>query len=88
MSRFEDKVKELLNKYGSIEKVIMVVGGPCYISFESALFEYGVKSRGPLGYQCATLSGEMVVYIGQVLVEFIRIPEDYFFGYFEQDGVL
>jgi hypothetical protein len=85
--KLDEKIEELLKKYGSLEKVVMIIGKPCYISFESALFEYGIKSRGPIGYQCATLSDEFFCYIRETPVEFIKIPEDYFFGYKQKNGI-
>ena len=81
------KIEKLLKEYKSLEKVIMIIGKPCYISFESALFENGIKSRGPFGYECATLSDNLTIYVRGTLIEFIKIPEDYFFGYRQRNGI-
>lgn len=44
------------NKFAlpSLEEVAMLLGRPCYISFESALENYGVISQMPLVLTCAT----------------------------------
>jgi hypothetical protein len=85
--KLDEKVGELLKELGSLERVVMAVGRPCYISFESALFAEGIKSRGPFGYECATLSDNLFFYVEETPVELIKIPEDYFFGYRQKNDV-
>lgn len=86
--RLNEKIEKLLKRFGSLERVVMFIGKPCYISFESALFEDGIKSRGPFGYECATLSDNLFLYIRETPIEFVKIPEDYFFGYKQRNGIL
>jgi predicted transcriptional regulator of viral defense system len=45
-----------LNRFGrtTLEDMAMVLGKPCYISFESALCHHGIVSQEPLVLTCAT----------------------------------
>ena len=68
------------------EKAIMLIE-PCYLSFESALYDLNIKSRGTYRYQAACLSNSYLLNLGKINVEFIKIPKDYFFGFVWKNGV-
>ncbi len=46
------------NRFGrpTLEALAMIIGAPCYISFESALERYGILSQIPLVLTCASTS--------------------------------
>lgn len=48
--------KAYANKFAlpALEEIAMFYGRPCYISFESALENYGILSQMPLALTCAT----------------------------------
>ncbi len=49
--------KTYANKFSmpSLEEIAMFYAKPCYISFESALSDYGIMSQSPVVLTCATL---------------------------------
>jgi len=72
----------------TLESLAMILGAPCYISFESALERYGIISQMPLVLTCASTSrsGMRRTPLGDI--RFHRIKPELFFGYRSEDGVL
>jgi DNA-binding Lrp family transcriptional regulator len=78
------------NRFGhpTLEALAMILGTPCYISFESALERHGVLSQVPLVLTCASTScsGLRRTPLGEIL--FSRLQPALFFGYRAEDGIL
>lgn len=78
------------NRFGhpTLEALAMIVGAPCYISFESALERYGILSQMPLVLTCASTSRSerRRSPLGEIL--FHRLQPALFFGYRAEDGIL
>ncbi|NPA76737.1 MAG: hypothetical protein GXN93_03210 [Candidatus Diapherotrites archaeon] len=78
------------NRFGhpTLEALAMIIGAPCYISFESALERYGILSQIPLVLTCASTSrsGLRQTPLGEVV--FHRLHPRLFFGYRSEDGIL
>ena len=72
----------------TLEEVAMVLGRPCYVSFESGLERHGLLSQMPLLLTCASTveSGSKETPFGEIL--FHRLKPSLFFGYTASDGVL
>jgi len=81
---------EFHNRFGhpTLEALAMIVGTPCYISFESALERYGILSQVPLVLTCASTSRSkrQRTPLGELL--FHRLHPALFFGYRAENGVL
>lgn len=78
------------NRFGDprLEELAMILGAPCYISFESALERYGVLSQVPLVLTCASTSRSerCQTPFGEIL--FRRLHSRLFFGYRVEEGIL
>jgi len=79
------------NRFGQpmLEALAMILGAPCYISFESGLERYGILSQVPLVLTCASTSRSerRQTPLGEIL--FHRLRPALFFGYrVEEGGVL
>ncbi|MFQ5340874.1 MAG: hypothetical protein ACE5F6_04925 [Anaerolineae bacterium] len=78
------------NRFGDprLEELAMILGAPCYISFESALERYGVLSQMPLVLTCASTSRSerRETPLGEIL--FHRLHPGLFFGYRVEEGIL
>jgi len=78
------------NRFGhpTLEALAMILGAPCYISFESALERYGILSQLPLLLTCASTSRSerRQSPLGEIL--FHRLQPSLFFGYRAEDGIL
>ena len=72
----------------TLEALAMILGAPCYISFESALERYGMLSQIPLVLTCASTSrsGRRQTPLGEIV--FHRLRPRLFFGYRPEGGVL
>jgi len=72
----------------TLEQVAMVLGRPCYISFESGLERHGLISQMPLILTCASAveSGSRETPFGEIA--FHRLRPSLFFGYVASDGIL
>ena len=82
--------KTYANKFSSpsLEEIAMYYGKPCYISFESALENYGVISQAPLVLTCATTRKikNLNTSLGQIIFHHLHSR---FFNNFENDrGIL
>ncbi|MFQ6058987.1 MAG: helix-turn-helix domain-containing protein [Anaerolineae bacterium] len=78
------------NRFGhpTLERLAMILGAPCYISFESALERHGILSQVPLVLTCASTSRSerRQTPLGEIL--FHRLRPALFFGYRTEDGIL
>lgn len=63
------------------EKVVGELYWPCYLSFESALSQYGILSQLPYTLRFATTRPSKKMSIGTVAVECSHLKPDLFFGY-------
>ncbi len=70
-----------------MEKIAMELYPPCYVSFESALFKYGVLNQMPFTLTLATTRKTRRLRIYGREVEFRKLKEDLFFGFEEIKGV-
>ena len=70
-----------------MEKIAMELYPPCYVSFESALFKYGVLNQMPFTLTLATTRKTRRFRIYGREVEFRKLKEDLFFGFEEIKGV-
>jgi predicted transcriptional regulator of viral defense system len=72
----------------TLEEVAMILGRPCYISFESGLERHGLIAQMPLVLTCASTveSGRRETYLGEIV--FHRLLPSLFFGYTATDGIL
>lgn len=77
-----------LLKPARVEEVAMVLGKPCYISFESALSYYGVLSQIPLVLTCATIRKPFTKETPVGTILFRHLKRELFWGYLEKDGIL
>lgn len=74
--------------FPSLEEIAMLLGRPCYISFESALEKHGIISQMPLVLTCAT-SGKtrnITTPIGEISLH--HIHSRFFTAYFNEEGIL
>lgn len=78
------------NKFAlpSLEEVAMLLGRPCYISFESALEKHGIISQIPLVLTCATTGKTKTISttLGEIFLH--HIQHRTFSGYFSEEGIL
>lgn len=78
------------NKFSlpSLEEVAMFYGKPCYISFESALENYGIISQSPMMLTCATTKKirNLKTPFGEII--FHHIKTDLFNNYKNEGGIL
>ncbi len=78
------------NRFGhpTLEGLAMLIGAPCYISFESALERYDVLSQVPLVLTCASTSRSERRHTPLGEIVFHRLHPALFFGYRVEDGIL
>lgn len=79
-----------LNRFGrtTLEDLAMVIGKPCYISFESALSRYGIVSQEPLVLTCATTRKPQRKSTSLGEIVFRHITPNRFWGYVINDRIL
>jgi predicted transcriptional regulator of viral defense system len=72
----------------TLEEVAMILGRPCYISFESGLERRGLIAQMPLVLTCASAveSDRRETHLGEIV--FHRLQPSLFFGYALADGIL
>lgn len=79
-----------LNRFGrtTLEDMAMVLGKPCYISFESALSHYGIVSQEPFVLTCATTCKprRKSTPLGDIV--FRHIAQKRFWGYVANGSIL
>jgi len=78
------------NRFGhpTPESLAMILGAPCYISFESALERCGIISQMPLILTCASTSRSELRRTPLGDIRFHRLRPSLFFGYRMEGGVL
>lgn len=69
-----------------IEKIATQVYGPSYVSFESALAKFGVLSQIPYTLTMATLKKPKKNLLANRPVEYRRLNQKFFWGYFLENG--
>lgn len=78
------------NKFAlpSLEEVAMLLGRPCYISFESALEKHEIISQMPLVLTCATTrkTRSISTALGEIFLH--HIQPRLFSDYFNEGGIL
>lgn len=72
----------------SLEELAMILGRPCYISFETALSRYGILSQSPQVLTCATRRKPKGISttLGEIVLR--HISPRLFGGYREENGIL
>ena len=72
----------------TLEEVAMILGHPCYVSFESGLAHHGLIAQMPLVLTCASTaqSGRRETPLGEIV--FHRLQPSLFFGYAPADRIL
>jgi predicted transcriptional regulator of viral defense system len=72
----------------TLEEVAMILGYPCYVSFESGLERHGLISQMPVVITCASAveSGSKETPFGEIV--FHRLKPSLFFGYAVTGGIL
>jgi len=85
--RIRKNAYQLPNKIYEIRKIAVQLYEPCYLSFESALNEYGILSQIPYTLTFATTNKSRKMTFESQEVEFRQIKKDLFFGYELQNGI-
>ena len=82
--------KGIYAPYGTeinITKIANQIYYPSYLSFESVLSKYGILSQVPYTLTFATPKRTKKIILNGTEVEFTKLSDKYFFGYFFEDGV-
>jgi hypothetical protein len=78
------------NKFAlpSLEEAAMLLGRPCYISFESAMEKHGLISQMPLMLTCASTGKprKIATPLGEIFLHHIK--PSLFNNYYNKDGIL
>ena len=85
--RIRKNAYQLPDKIYDFRKTAWQLYPPCYLSFESALNEYGILNQIPYIITFATTNKSKKMTLGQQEVEFRQIKKDLFFGYKMQNGL-
>lgn len=85
--RIRKNAYQLPDKAYDLRKTAWQFYPPCYLSFESALSEYGILSQIPYITAFATANKSKKMTFGQEEVEFRQIKKGLFFGYKAQNGL-
>lgn len=96
LSRFTDQgvlirlqrgVYALAGTSVNIEKVANQLYYPSYLSFESALSDYGILSQVPYTQTFATAKLPKRLTLGQTEIEFRQLKKELYFGYSMKNGI-
>jgi len=85
--RIRKNAYQLPDKIYDFRKIAWQLYPPCYLSFESALNEYGILNQIPYIITFATTNKSKKMTLGQEEVEFCQIKKNLFFGYKMQNGL-
>ncbi|MDF1498288.1 MAG: hypothetical protein P1P85_02955 [Patescibacteria group bacterium] len=85
--RLRKNVYQLPNKIREDRKIAFQLYFPCYLSFESALNEYGILSQIPYILTFATTNKSKKIILKSQEIEFRQIKKELFFGYKSQDEI-
>lgn len=86
LARPRRNIYTLFTNQSDIEHMAEELYFPSYLSFESALAEYGILSQIPYAVTLATTRPSKSLTIGNKKVEFSHIKKDFFFGYLLENG--
>ena len=85
--RIRKNAYQLPDKIYDFRKIAWQLYPPCYLSFESALNEYGILNQIPYIITFATTNKSKKMTLEQEEVEFCQIKKNLFFGYKMQNGL-
>lgn len=85
--RLRKNAYQLPDKIYDTRKVAGELYQPCYLSFESALNEYGILSQIPYVLTFATTNKAKKIALGNQRIEYRQVKKDLFFGYKLKNGV-
>ena len=68
------------------EKIANELYFPAYLSFEKALFDYGILTQPPLVLTFATLRPSQKIALADTEIEYSHLKKSLFFGYEIKDG--
>lgn len=77
----------LPDKISNVKKIASELYQPCYLSFESALNEYGILSQVPYTLTFTTNNKPKKMIIAGQKIEFRQIKKELFFGYELCNGI-
>jgi len=77
----------LANFLVSSEEIAQKIYNPSYISFESALYMYGIINQGPNEIFLATTKRTKSIKILDTIVKFRHLKQDLFFGFLLQKNI-
>lgn len=87
LTRLKRGVYQLSLSSVDVRKIANQLYYPSYLSFESALSNYGILSQIPYTQTFATNKKSKKITIWNTEVEFTQIKEELFFGYILKDGI-
>lgn len=87
ITRLRKNAYQLPDKIYDVKKVASELYQPCYLSFESALNEYGILSQIPYVLTFATTNKSKKNALETQEVEYRQVKKDLFFGYELKNGV-
>ncbi len=85
--RLKKGVYQLSLNYVDTRKIASQIYYPSYLSFESALSDYGILSQIPYTQTFATIKKSKKFYLQNTEVEFTQIKSDLFWGYELKNGI-
>lgn len=81
IARLRKNIYVLPDKISNTKKIAADLYQPCYLSFESALNEYGILSQIPYTSTFATTNRSKKIVLDGQEIEFRQIKKELFFGY-------
>ena len=85
--RLRKNVYQLPDKIYEARKIAFQLYNPSYLSFESALSEYGILGQIPYTLTFATTNKSKKIILAPQEIEFRQIKKNLFFGYEAQNGI-
>lgn len=87
IARLRKNAYILPEKISNIRKISFELYQPCYLSFESALNDYGILSQIPYVLTFATTNKSKKIILANQKIEFRQIKKELFSGYRTQNGI-
>lgn len=88
LRRLRRGIYEAIFSEDQIEEIANQLYWPSYISFESALSQYGIMSQIPYTLTFATIKKSKKIVLGGREIEYRQMKKELFFGYITQNKVL
>lgn len=85
--RLRNNTYILPDKISNVKKIASELYQPCYLSFESALNEYGILNQIPYTLAFATINKPKKIRLAGQEIEFRQIKKELFFGYELYNGL-